>query len=292
VATKTPPSNGRKGELIAKRYQLEELIGTGGQGEVYRARDLYDKEWVAVKVLRGSPDPAVRERMFREAYAMAVLTGTSAVRVMDQQWAEDGSMCLVMELLHGRDLASELEQRDARGERVSVAEVLAWFAPVVSTLEAAHDRGIAHRDLKPANVFLVDEAHGGGVRVLDFGFAKLLRAPAITAAGVVAGSPSYLAPEAWTAISGGTPPDHRADLYALAVMIFRCLAGRLPFEGTDVVQLYKAVTAGPRPSLCAHRPELPPEVDDWVAQALAIDPSQRFFRARGMWTALERVLRT
>jgi eukaryotic-like serine/threonine-protein kinase len=285
-----PEQGKRSGELIGGRYRLADLLGTGGQGEVYRAQDVREQDWVAVKVLRASPDPAARERMFREAHAMMMLLGTAAVRILDQQWAADGAMCLVMELLHGRDLDVVFDAYAAEGRQITAAEVLQWFGPVVEMLEAAHERGIAHRDLKPGNIFLLDEAHGGGVRVLDFGFAKLLRAPAITAAGMVAGTPSYLAPEAWNVAQGGAPPDHRVDLYALAAIVFRALGGRVPFPSKDFVELYGLVTKAPRPSLHALRPDLPREIDDWVQQALAADPDERFLRGRAMWGALRGAL--
>jgi serine/threonine-protein kinase len=274
----------RTGEVIAKRYALTGLIDAGGQGSVYRARDLRDDDQVAIKVLADAyaDDPNWRERMFREAHAMAALIGTAAVRVLDQVWTEDGSLCLVMELLHGQDLEALLCGYEDRGERLSLRDFPGLFQPVAETLEAAHSIGIVHRDLKPRNIYVVDAEHGGGVRLLDFGFAKFIRMPSFTAAGFIAGSPSYIAPESWM----GKPPDHRVDVYAFGAVMFRALAGQPPFYSPDLREMLMLVTNDARPRLHALRPDLPREVDDWVEQALAVDPEQRFLGARACYRAL------
>ena len=280
-------ASGRTGELIADRYLLEDVAGSGGQSVVYRALDRYDGRRVAVKICEYA-DPDAAERMFREAMMMSRLEGTAAVRVLHQCETKDRAFVLVMELLSGSDLASILRARDARGERAEFPWVVGLLAPIVATLDAAHERGIVHRDVKAENVFVVEPASEaasrGPVRLLDFGFAKISRMPSITASDVLAGSPSYMAPEVWKAgIKTATP---RADIYALGVLVFRILAGELPFTGTTV-EVANAVMGGPRPSLRAQRPDLPPDVDAWVAQVLAIDPADRFARITAAWRALE-----
>ncbi len=158
------------------------------------------------------------------------------------------------------------------------------FGPIVDTLTTAHERGLVHRDLKAENVFLVDESRGGGVRLLDFGFVKFLRSPTITAAEMVAGSPSYISPEAF--VQGASTADARADVYSLSVILFRALVGRLPFVGDSVVHIMMEVTSAPRPRIHALRPELSPDIDAWVEQALAVDRNARFSSVRGTWHAL------
>lgn len=279
----------RVGEVVADRYCLVELLGQGGQGQVYRAFDQQDGEHVAVKVLSDAfaSDPEWRERMLREAHALVSLGGTAAVRVLDQQWTRDGALCLVMELLHGKSFDDHLLGLEAKGARLLIADLVPIIEPVVATLERAHAQGIVHRDVKPANLFIVDPDHGGGVRLLDFGFAKFLRLRSFTQDGVVAGSPSYLAPEAWRAKPREL--DHRVDVYALAALIFRALSGSPPFYSEDIAVLLELVTTAPRPSLHALRPDLPPEIDTWARQALAVEREQRFFRITAMWNAFREV---
>lgn len=273
---------GRIGQVIAQRYELLEIIGSGGQSVVYRARDLVDGDQVALKVL-GWFDPDASERMFREAFAMCQLQDTAAVRVLHQATTDDGSMALVMELLQGRDLSALLKEREPTGWVADAPWVRKTFAPIVRTLEAAHARGIVHRDLKTENVFLIDEDKGGGVRLLDFGFAKLLRVRPITGREVMAGSPSFLAPEVWQ--DGSANVDPRADVYALGVVLYRVLAGRLPFRGS-ALELMQAVTMAERPSLHAVRPDLSEDIDGWVRQVLAIRVEDRFGSVTAAWRAL------
>lgn len=262
------------GTILGGRYQLGSVLGRGGQSTVYRARDLVDGDEVAIKVVTGAlGDPDALERIFREAQSLSQLMGTSAVRVLHQVRLDDGGFGLVMELLEGEDLEARLTAMSARGESASRAFVEQVFAPIVSTLETAHARGLVHRDLKSENIFLVDPAKGGGVRLLDFGFVKLLRSPKITAEDVVAGSPHYIAPE--TFLRGASKVDPRADVYSLAILLFRTLTGRVPFDGT-VVEIMRDVTSGERPSLHALRPDLSADADAWVKQAMATEPEDRF----------------
>jgi serine/threonine-protein kinase len=164
-----------------------------------------------------------------------------------------------------------------------------FLDPIVTTLDLAHERGIVHRDLKPSNIYLMDATRGGGVRLLDFGLVKLMGARPLTRQGMVAGSPSYIAPEAWR--GNPTTLDHRIDVYSFAVIVFRVIGGRVPFDSPDLMEKLKMVTTGPRPSLRALRPELPADIDVWVQQALAIDPDYRFARVRAMWHALRHIIR-
>ena len=281
-----PPPN-RVGQIIGGRYELLSLLGEGGQSSVYRARDRRAGDEVALKVLKPDKSSEATERMFREARAMATLHGTAAVRVLDQQWTEDGAMCLVTELLHGAPLDDTLAGVEAGGERADVGWVLSLFEPVVKTLEAAHGMGIVHRDLKPPNIFVLSE--GRGVRLLDFGFAKFTRLRGLTAQGMVAGSPSYIAPETW---QGRTEVvDHRVDVYALGAVLFRCLGGRAPFTSKDLAVLLREVTSAPRPSLHALRPELSPDIDDWVTHALSVDPEHRFQSVTALFRAFQHCVR-
>lgn len=279
---------GRTVVIIGKRYKLHEILGQGGHGVVHRATDLKTRTDVAIKFLHPNvaADPEYNVRMLREAQAMAALSGTSAIRVHELGATDDGALYLVMELLVGKDLFQFMASLEARGARVDPRLLFEYLGPIVDTLEAAHQRGIVHRDLKPSNIFILE--HGQGVRLLDFGLCKMMSAASLTMDGMVAGSPSFIAPEVWK----GNPRilDHRIDVYSLGAIIFRMLGGRVPFDAPTIFDKFKLVTTGERPSLHALRPDLSPLVDDWVRQALAIDPAARFQNVRGMWNALRGVI--
>lgn len=282
------------GEVIDGRYKLLGIIGTGGHGSVFRAEDLQNAPTqVAIKCLHDNltSQPVFLTRMQREARAMGLLAGTSATEIFAFNQSEKGVFYIAMELCDGQDLESYLTTHEAANQRVPVKEVVRLLGPIVDTLEAAHARSIVHRDIKPANVFVLANNSRGGVRLLDFGLAKeVVGGPGGigTVDGTITGSPSYLAPECWA----GKPKmlDHRVDIFALGVVIFRMLSGRLPFTGKRFVDLMLAVARAPRPSLHAARPELPASVDEWVKKALASAADERYQSVREMWTDLQKHL--
>jgi serine/threonine-protein kinase len=279
------------GRVVDGRYQLLRPIGQGNHGVVWRAMDLTQRAEIAVKLLRDTDaDPEYYVRMVREARAMSALAGTAAVHIHGSGSDLDGAFYIAMELLHGMNFEEYLRVIEARGDKLRVDMLVAVLDPICATLDAAHDRGIVHRDLKPSNVFLIDHALGGGVRLLDFGLVKLMGARPLTREGMVAGSPSYIAPEAWR--GNPTKLDHRIDLYSLGAVVFRALGGRVPFEAADLYTKMQLVTTAARPSLHALRPDLPADIDTWVQQALAIDPEWRFARIKGMWNAFRHIVRT
>lgn len=278
-----PRKRSRTGELVGGRYELDKVIASGGQGHIYRARDTQAGDWVAIKVLKDefARDVQWRERMFREARALCTLSGTSAVRVFDQRWTADGALCIVMELLEGIHFEATLRDMEQHQRSMSPAHLSLLLAPVVDTLEVAHRNSIIHRDLKPANIFILQD---GSVRLLDFGFAKFERLMAMTNFGQVAGSPLYLAPEAWGGDSSVL--DKRVDVYGLSAVIFRSLCKRPPFRG-EALKVMQLVTTAERPKITALRPDLPAALDDWAQTALAIDPNCRFDSVRAMWNAFQ-----
>ncbi len=289
ATTRGPSWRNRTGHVIGERYRLEAIIDSGGQGVVYRGRDLVEGDEVAVKVLKDSvaKQSDWRERLLREAHALAALSGTAAVRVLDQRWTNDGVLCLVMELLRGADLETVLERVERKGVAFPVDGLELVFDPVVSTLERAHVQGILHRDIKPANIYVVDGREGPEIKLLDFGFAKFVRMKSFTQAGFIAGSPSYIAPEMW---AGASELDARIDVYSLAAVLFRALAGRPPFQAPELIALCQMVMSAPRPSLRSLRPDLPAAVDSWAEQSLAANPAERFTGVRGMFFALMQAL--
>ena len=277
----------RIGQIVGERYEFLDVIGRGGQGMVYRAFDRWQGRSVAVKVLgsKALREPHVVERLMREQQAMTALKGTSAVELFDVCRAHDGELCLVMELLTGMDLDDCLFTLQQQGQRMPLKQVREIFSPIVSTLETAHAAGIVHRDLKPANIFLLQ---GGGVRLLDFGLARLKNAAPLTAAGTVMGSPSFMAPEAWAGMSDLL--DQRVDVYSLGVILFLVLTGDLPFAGATMQEKFRNSTTGKRPSLLRQRPDLEPSADNWVELALAVDREQRFGSVSALWRAFTAVL--
>ena len=284
------PDRFRPGSVVGERYEIIAELGKGGYGVVYRARDRQSGFMVAVKVLH---DHVVNEelklRMHREAHAMGQLAGTCAVAIHDYAATRYGQLYLVMELLEGHNLQELLEAFEQERKRLSPAEIVSILGPIIATLRVAHERGIIHRDLKPENIFVLREAGEHRTRLLDFGLVKDLNLAKLTEAGMVAGSPSYIAPESW----GGQPDqlDHRIDVYSLGVIVYRILAGQVPFEAsTNMFELITAVTSGPRPSLLALRPDLHPGADAWTQRALAVKPEERFQSVQELWDGLAYVL--
>jgi CheY-like chemotaxis protein len=291
----TPPRDARldsaatermaPGTLLADRYLLEERLGAGTFGVVFRARDQQQGRPVAIKVLKsalGDSQEAL-ERLRRESVAAARLHHPHAVEVHELSVTPDAVGFLVMEYLEGRSLDVELRERPRMAAR-RAGELL---LPVCEVLAAAHALGIVHRDIKPANIFLQQSERGERVKVLDFGLAKPFGAAALaqnlTLEGSILGSPAYMAPERLR----NQPYDGRADTYSVGVMLYEMLTGRLPFVSTDgdpmaLVSLH--LTALPRPPR-ELVPELPAEVEAIVLAALAKD-----WQARPQAAALGRSL--
>jgi eukaryotic-like serine/threonine-protein kinase len=261
--------------LVADRYFVGDVVGRGGYGMVCRGVDRKTGKQVALKMLaaEAGKDRDAVERMLREQQALVALSGTCAVTAIDLCRLESGAPCLVMEWLEGQDLEQQLSTWEGAGQLGSIELLLGLLAPIAETLERAHAIGIVHRDIKPANIFLTSSTPPGA-RLLDFGLASMRSAAPLTEAGMVMGSPSYIAPETWRGNSAAL--DGRADLFSLSVIVFRWLTGKLPFDAPDLVGKMLAVTTGARPSAVALRADLPPAVDAWVARALAIDPKDRF----------------
>lgn len=280
------------GDVIDGRYEIVHAVGKGAHGVVYEAKDLVLGSQVAVKCLHGdvASEPGFKTRMAREARAMGALSGTAAAQVLAFGKTDDGGMFIAMELVRGRDFETYLRELEHHGGRLGVPKLVELLGPIVDTLEAAHGISILHRDLKPGNIMVLDAPGRGPVRLLDFGLAKDLKADPLTADGMIAGSPGYMAPEVWR----GKPDllDHRIDVYSFGAIVFRALAGSPPFDPRQTIdKVLIAVLRGARPSLTALRPELPPAVDAWVQRALAIKPDDRFPTMRALWSEFLSVMR-
>ena len=256
---------------VDNKYRIEQLLGRGGMGAVYRARDMRLDRLVALKVVRAEllGDPEARRRFRREAQIVARLQHPSIVAVYDYGTFPDGGAYLVMELVRGEDLRHVLQ----REGRLDSAESLEILTAVCAAIGAAHREGVLHRDLKPENILLP----GGGApaKVLDFGVAKLVldsppkeddegpnEAPtALTAAGMIIGTPAYMAPEQFHAVEA----DARTDVFSLGVVAYEMLSGELPFGRGSVADVVLAQSRG-LPAL--HASDLSPAIERAIRTAL------------------------
>ena len=254
----------RAGVVVSGRYELDRLLGEGGMGEVWSARDLQNGERRALKFLKRAQDSEDRRRRFlREGAAAMKLRHAHLVTIHSVEEGEEPF--LVMDLLEGETFRENLDRRKS----LSLPDALAILMPVVSAVGAAHAHGIVHRDLKPENVFITAT---GDVRVLDFGVAKFaasVTTPNLTESGDRLGTPRYMAPEQ---ARGARDVDHRVDIWALGMMLFEALSGAHPILGDNVGAIYRAITFDPIPPLEA---DVPPDVRVLVAQMLQRDPSAR-----------------
>jgi eukaryotic-like serine/threonine-protein kinase len=220
---------------------------------------------------------------------MGQLSGSAAVQVMAFNRSSDG-LYLVMEHLEGQDFRSYLVEKERSGHPLPLHEVYEILEPIAHTLQEAHNHGIIHRDVKSGNVFVMASRVRGRARLLDFGLAKDITLSPLTTTGKIAGSPAYIAPEAW--LGRPKPVDHRLDVYSFGVLVYRALARQLPFNAKQPIDgLLIDVTRGPRPSLHALRPDLHPTIDDWVARALAVNREERFQSVSALWNFLDIVLK-
>jgi anti-anti-sigma regulatory factor len=254
----------RVGDLIAERFELEHLAGTGGMGAVYRARDRRSGERVAVKSLS---DPGGRhtERFLREAEVLATLHHPNVVRYLSHGRSTQGELYMAMEWVEGESLSARIGSAG-----LGVAEAIEVVIQLASALAFAHARGVIHRDIKPSNVFMVQ---GTLIpKLLDFGIARLQEAARLTSNGMMLGTPGYMAPEQ---ARGAANVSARADVFSLGCLLFKCIAARPPFVGEDVRAVMAQVLFEPAPRLATLRPGVPPAVDALVSRMLAKEPSQR-----------------
>ncbi|HEY2513121.1 MAG TPA: serine/threonine-protein kinase [Polyangiaceae bacterium] len=265
------------GTVIEGKYRLHERIGVGGSGVVFRGEHLGLGRPIAVKIFKpwpGNDSAEALERFRIEGKLAARIEHPNAVQIFDFGISGEGLAYLVMQLLEGRPLSEELNDEPVPG----LDRVLRIVDAVASVLETAHQLGVVHRDIKPENVFLHASPDGEVVKVVDFGIAKVMdgaraaEVSGITTAGTMIGTPAYMAPERFDAESTDVGPP--SDVYALGVLAYRLLTGRLPFRGTfaEVAMSHLSVTA-PAPSSC--RADLPRAADTAILRALEKDPEHR-----------------
>ncbi len=250
-------------------YEIIELIGAGGMGEVYRARDVRLGRGVAVKIMRASAmaDDEATRRLVAEARVAASLSHPHVAQIYDIGERE-GLPYIVMELVEGISLETKL----ATGP-LPIPEIITIGQALTSALAEAHRRRVIHRDIKPANILITPTGH---VKVLDFGIAKLVETDAagrnlsVSSTGVAVGTASYMSPE--QALGERITP--ATDVFSAGVVLYRMVSGALPFAGTNVFQIIDRILHADPPPLT--RPDLPPELRRVIRQALEKKPEARY----------------
>jgi hypothetical protein len=281
-----PVATDYTGETLDSRYHLTQLLGKGGMASVYLARHIVIGRPVAVKILdaRCVTERDGIKRLFREAQAAAAIGHPNIVEVLDVGVTAARDPYLVMEYLEGEDLASLLQRKG----RLSLAAACSIMEPVTLALGAAHAKNIVHRDLKPANILLARRADAPpAVKLIDFGISKFIGLPdqdKITLTGALLGTPAYMSPEQ---ARGVQDVDARADIYAVGVMLYQMLAGKLPFKGSNYNELiFKIVNDEPQLPESTLQ-SLPEEARALVQQAMSKDPKDRQQSAAQLLDALK-----
>ncbi len=290
------------GRTIAGKFVLDQRLGAGAMGAVYRARQTALEKTVAIKVMHGelARDPMFAARFHREAKAASRLDHPNSIRILDYGQDPDGLLYIAMEYLDGRDLAYVLE----REFPLPSARIVDVLSQALGAVAVAHDLGITHRDLKPENIMVLRRRTDDGVdidvvKVCDFGIAKLVEAGdatgseagagaaqpqrgKLTTAGLVIGTPAYMSPEQ----GRGEAIDGRSDLYSMGVILYQLLTGQLPFDGPSAIGivLKHQVDAPPPPS--SVRPDVDARLEAVCLRALQKAPRDRYATARDFRAAI------
>jgi serine/threonine protein kinase len=253
--------------VIAERYELEEVVGTGGMSTVYRAHDQLLERYVALKVLHPhyAGDEEYVERFRREARSVAQLSHPHIVTVIDRG-EDDGQQFIVFEYVDGENLKQLVERTGPLPTRRAIELAI----EIADALAFAHDHGLIHRDVKPQNVLLTPD---GDAKVTDFGIARSFEVEhGMTQTGTVLGTSNYLSPEQ----AGGKPTSPATDVYSLGVVVYELLTGDVPFPGENFVAIAMKHINDPPPDLLERRPDVPLRLAAVVDRALEKDPERRF----------------
>jgi serine/threonine-protein kinase len=274
------------GSILDEKYEIVRLVGEGGMGSVYEAKHLLIGRRLAIKFLHPqyATSTEVITRFHREAQAAAKIGHENIIEVTDMGTAVDGSPYIVMEFLEGCDVKTLIENE----EQIPVKRAAHIMVQSLSALHAAHQVGIIHRDIKPENIYLIEKGlNPDYVKLLDFGISKFRAletddAKGLTQTGTVLGTPHYMSPEQ---ARGEQDLNLRSDIYAMGVILYQMLTGKLPFDAANYnALLIKILTEEPVPPEQLN-PDLPPELADAINTAMSRDPNTRFsdcltFRAR------------
>lgn len=265
------------GTLLGGRYEILQLLGRGGMGAVYKARDKELDRFVALKLIRPelARNPEILRRFKQELILARQVTHKNVIRIFDLGQA-DGIKFITMDFVEGRDLRALLQERG----KLPPNEVARIMLQICRALEAAHAEHVIHRDLKPQNIMLDQK---GRVYVMDFGIARSAHVPGMTQTGALIGTPEYMSPEQ----ARGEKLDERSDIFSLGVIFYEILTGKSPYPSdTPLATLWKRLQESVVPPSKLD-PSLPPALNDIVVKALEIEPEKRFASAREMARHLE-----
>src|SRR6266481_9324852 len=265
------------GTVLGDRYEILALLGQGGMGAVYKARDTELDRLVALKIIRPelTTNPEILRRFKQELILARQITHRNVVRIFDLGQA-DGFKFITMEYLEGQDLRSVLKEKG----KLPPQEAARVILQICRALEVAHGEGVVHRDLKPQNIML--DANGRAY-VIDFGIARSAYLPGMTQTGALIGTPEYMSPEQ----GKGEKLDERSDIFSLGVIFYELVTGQSPFYSeTPLATLWKRMQEKAKP-LCEVDPAIPKTLSDIVGKAMEIDPGDRFASAGEMAQQLE-----
>jgi serine/threonine-protein kinase len=276
-AASAEPETLPPGTVIGAKYEIVRLLGAGGMGAVYEARNSWTDRRVALKLLHPqyAKNAEVVGRFLREAKAATRIGHPNIVDVLDMgQDAEGGALFIVQEFLLGEDLG----RRMGEAPPLTIREALRLVVPVMSALVAAHRQGVVHRDIKPENVFLTRGPRGGVVpKLIDFGISKVLDETGVdrskTRTGVAIGTPQYMSPEQ---ARGRADVDGRTDVWSVGVLLYELVAGRLPFDAPNYNLLIVAILTTPAPPIASVARDVPPALAAVIHRALEPDVADRF----------------
>jgi len=272
------------GTVIDRKYSVERVLGEGGMGVVYVARDLLTETHVVLKAIRTefASRAEYRDRILAEGRALAKIDHPNVVR-LNAIVVEDNALYLVMQYIEGESIEDLLHRHASEGRPVPIPEAVRIFRQAAQGVAAAHREGIVHRDIKPPNILI--RARDGAIKVTDFGIAKAeedAKAGRGKTRGVI-GSAPYMAPEQCL----GKRIDKRVDIYSLGVVLYELLTGRLPFESDNVVDMMMHHVEEDVPSVLPVRPDVAPELDAILRRACARSPEDRFTSCEELLAALD-----
>lgn len=254
-----------RGSIIASRYEILQLLGEGGMGAVYKARDRELDRFIALKVIRPelAGHPRVLQRFKQELLLARQVTHRNVIRIFDLGVFENLKF-ITMEFVEGRDLSNLLDER-----KFAVPETIDIIQQTARALEAAHSENVIHRDLKPQNIMV---SENGKVSVMDFGLARSLESTGLTQAGALIGTPAYMSPEQ----ALGNPLDARSDLFSLGIIFYEMLTGVVPFKAETMLASMLKRTQGAATAPVELDPTIPKDVSDVVMKCLATDAANRY----------------